>query len=514
MSQGKSMGDDKGAVKGGQTRRQVIKWAGGTAALMCTDLALADAASAPPRAADWSALRQSLNGRTLVAGDGDYEALRLAMVWNGRKPARRPDVIVRTSNTADVVKAVRFARQHHLKVAVRGGGHHYNGTVLRQGGMLLDLSGLAEIQLDGPRRQAAVQPGVVGSDFQARLGALGLAFPVGHCADVRMSGFMLNGGIGWNAFAWGPGCANVTSVEIVDADGNVITADDRQHADLFWAARGAGPGFPGIVTRWHLRLHSLPKAIHTTTVCFALEDTEVAMEWIMQGVARLPLQSDLFCVAPVPQDLRSLIGLSHEHALAFVVTVFAESEAQARQWLKPFATPAHGISPLLSDQCRHTPFQSLFALINAAFPSGHRLRADDMHLSATPKLTVSMLRESIRSAPGPHSNVQLFWSAPLPADMGTLPEMALYTPAEAAYVGIYGFTDDPAQDWKVDEWVRAARDALRAYDLGSYVGEADLSSGVGRARQCFTPQAWTRLASIRHKYDPEGRFVTFADYGS
>ena len=494
----------------GPTRRRVIQWVGGAGAALCAASVAVGAHGIPD--ADWRELRRRIRGTLHLNGEGDYEAQRLSMVWNARKPRRFPDAIVRASDAADISAAVSFARQHGLKVGVRGGGHHYNGTVLRQGGLLLDLSGLGQIEIDADHRRAIVQPGVVGSELQGRLATQRLAFPVGHCPSVRLSGYLLNGGLGWNAFAWGPGCLNVTSAEVVTADGEVLVANDREHPDLFWAARGAGPGFPGIVTRWHLNLQALPRAIRTSTLCVALKDTQPAMEWLMEGVGRLPPASDLFVIAPLPGDFAQLIGVRERQAMAFVVTVFADSEDEARHWLAPFNTPPRGLALLLNDAVRDTPFPRLYSMINAAFPSGHRMRADDMHTRLTPPQALTHLREAMDTAPGPHSNIQLFFGPPPPADMPPLPDMALYLPQESSYVGVYGYGTTQAEDATVDTWVKKARDAIEPFGMGSYVGEADLSGGVAAARQCFTPQAWTRLMAVRQQRDPTRLFNSFDDY--
>ncbi|HTY93954.1 MAG TPA: FAD-binding oxidoreductase [Steroidobacteraceae bacterium] len=449
-----------------------------------------------------------------MVGDADYEAQRTSMVWNARKPPRFPDAIVNVIDPADAAAAVRFAREHGLKVGVRGGGHHYNGTVLRQGGLLLDLSGLGEVQILPRDRRAVVQPGVIGSALQSQLTAHRLAFPVGHCPTVRLSGFLLNGGMGWNALAWGLGCQNVLAAEVITADGESVLASEKEHADLFWAARGAGPGFPGIVTRWHLNLHTLSGAIRTSTLCFGLEHAEAAMNWLMEGVGRLPVQSDLFVVAPLPRDFARLIGVENRQAMAFVATVFADSDGEARSWLAPFKSPRPGLRPLLNDHCRDTPFPALYALINAAFPQGLRLRADDMHTNIDAPKALGHLRESIHSAPGPYSNIQLFFGPPPSANGPPLPDMAVYLPPEASYVGIYGYGQTPADDAAVDAWVQQARLSVQPFDMGSYVGEADLSEGNARARQCFTPPAWMRLTSIRARRDPHRLFNSFDDYRS
>ncbi len=135
-----------------------------------------------------------------------------------------------------------------------------------------------------------------------------------------------------------------------------------------------------------------------------------------------------------------------------------------------------------------------------------------MHTRLTPPQALTHLREAMDTAPGPHSNIQLFFGPPPPADMPPLPDMALYLPQESSYVGVYGYGTTQAEDATVDTWVKKARDAIEPFGMGSYVGEADLSGGVAAARQCFTPQAWTRLMAVRQQRDPTRLFNSFDDY--
>jgi len=134
--------------------------------------------------------------------------------------------------------------------------------------MLLDLSQLREVSIDPTSRTATLQPGVTSRELASALAEHELAFPVGHCGHVGLSGFLLSGGLGWNAGVWGPACLSITGVEVVTADGQLTWADEGRNAELFWAARGAGPGLCAVVTRFHLKLYPLPKAIVSSTYVY------------------------------------------------------------------------------------------------------------------------------------------------------------------------------------------------------------------------------------------------------
>src|SRR4029453_2446045 len=194
-------------------------------------------------------------------GDADYEATRRRMGWNERIPERYPDVIFTAESDADVAEAVKLARSRGLRISIRAGGHSWIATSLRDGGMLVDLSRLNGVTVDAAARTATAQPAIKNTEMVAALEQHGLAFPAGHCPTAAIGGYLLAGGQGWNQGTWGIACKNVLAIDLVNADGELITADGQQNSDLLWAARGGGPGFPGIILRYHLRLFPRPKSI-------------------------------------------------------------------------------------------------------------------------------------------------------------------------------------------------------------------------------------------------------------
>lgn len=170
--------------------------------------------------------------------------------------------------------------------SARSGGHNYHSSPVRDGGLLLDLSALNTLQVDAPNLRASVQPAVKSGALVSALTPRGLAFPVGHCAGVALGGFLLNGGFGWNMGTWGPSCFSVRGIELVTADGELVYADADRNRDLFWAARGAGPGFFAVATRFDLNLHPLPKAIGVRTAEFAMSYALEVGEWVGELTAR------------------------------------------------------------------------------------------------------------------------------------------------------------------------------------------------------------------------------------
>jgi FAD/FMN-containing dehydrogenase len=227
---------------------------------------------------EWRSLRDRIKGEVVPANAPEFQAARGNLVWNQIKPDRSPDVIVRVKHEQDVVEAVNFARENNLKVVARGGGHTWCGLAVRQGGMTIDLSALNESWIDEAGRTAVIQPVISNRDLARRLGEHGLAFPIGHCPTVKASGYLLNGGMSWNMGHWGPACLSVEAVEFVTADGKRVTASATEHPDLFWAARGCGPGMFAVATRFHLKCRPLPRAIAASNYFYSLNDLRAAVD--------------------------------------------------------------------------------------------------------------------------------------------------------------------------------------------------------------------------------------------
>ncbi len=231
------------------TRRRFIK---GTAVLAGGSLLAADGPAIPPDAL--AKLRAKLKGRLVVPGEASYEAARKVFYWNP-KTARKPAAIVQCAHEDDAVRAVAFARQHGLEVAVRAGGHSHLAWGSSDG-LVIDLSPLQQITIDPARRILRCQAGVPGGTAGRAAGGHNLVPVLGQCPGVGATGVVLGGGLGWLAGLFGACCDNLISARLVTADARIEDVTAESDPDLFWALRGAGANF-GVTTSMELRLHPL-----------------------------------------------------------------------------------------------------------------------------------------------------------------------------------------------------------------------------------------------------------------
>lgn len=445
---------------------------------------------------DLHALKEAVRGTVTTRDDAGYEAMRTGLLWNGRKPDRFPELVVKAKDAADVQATVRYAAAQGRQISVRGGGHHWSCISL-QDCIVIDLAEMNALCIDPVARIAHAQPTVTNGVLAAKLAEAGLAFPAGHCASVPLSGYVLGGGFGWNSGAWGIACHNVESVEVVLADGALVTASAAENADIFWAARGAGPEFFGIVTEYRLRLHELPRAIRTSVWTYGLDRAHEVEGWMSRTMSRVPRNVEFTAVissAPPP-----LAGKA-DKTLAAVATIFADTEAEARQTLAIIqsAAPEGALDVQLS---LATPFEVLYQIIGQFFPEGRRFAADT-HWSADPARLLASLADAVEVAPSPES---FALAVILPPPDGTAMPDGAFSMAGPAFSCAYAVWKEKARDQENLAWMRRASQRLAPISLGHYVGEADLDI-VERSRGSFSPSAFERLKGLQRKYDPAGRF--------
>lgn len=263
-------------------------------------------------------LKRACKGVVAAAGEPDFEERVYGGLWNRLVPNRAPQIAVCAADEQDVIAAIQFARENKLKVVVRGGGHNWCQPTLRNGGLLIDLKNLDKvISIDVASRKAVVQPIISNREIQRVLNAKGLAYPSGHCPQVKLSGYLLGGGMSWNQGVWGYGNESVEAVELVTAEGKLITANN---ADYFWAARGAGYGFFGVATRFHLKLYPLPRAIHGISYYYSLDEAPTAAGWLGEIASNLSPSIELsFFLLTAPPELKDKAAPSQITVVLFAI---------------------------------------------------------------------------------------------------------------------------------------------------------------------------------------------------
>jgi FAD/FMN-containing dehydrogenase len=211
-----------------------------------------------------------------------YEDARVGRVFNQRRPDRYPLAVVQATEESHIVEAVRLAKERGCRVSVRSGGHSWAAWSVRDEAILIELGKYKELDLDEDKKIVRVSPSTTGRVLNRYLIPRGRMFAGGHCPDVGVGGFLLQGGMGWNCRTWGWACEKLAAVDVVTADGKLVRADEEQNSDLYFAARGAGPGFPGVVTRFHLETRPAPQVIRSSAYIYPVSRYNEAFEWVLK----------------------------------------------------------------------------------------------------------------------------------------------------------------------------------------------------------------------------------------
>lgn len=445
-------------------------------------------------------------GRIILPGSEHFNQVVFGRQWNQLLPKRHPQMVAEVTNDDDVVAAIKFARANKMKVAVRGGGHNWSQPAIRDGGMMIDLTNLNQvISLDAKARKAVVQPIISNRDIQAHLNAHGLSYPSGHCPPVKLSGYLLSGGMSWNQGSWGHGCESVEAIELVNAQGEKLLANAEQNQDYFWAARGAGPNFFAVATRYHLKLYPLPKAITASVYFYPYEHSVKIAEWLGPLAAQLPSSLELSqFVIQAPPDLAEKTKSANGKVCLVTATMFADSADEAKETLKLLDS-----CPLL-DTCLSksvnapTDFPSLFDASGALWPGDLRCKVDAMFFDAPLADLFKATHEHFLSAT---PKTVLMWAvftgknvpAPLPD--------AAFSMSAKLYGGPWTMWDDSAGDANEIAWHYKCVDLLKPYVAGHYVAESDTIVHPEYNKGSYKEQNWAKLNELRKKYDPDELFA-------
>src|SRR5262249_29075833 len=368
--------------------------------------------------------------------------------------------------------------------------------------LLIDLGRLTHVAIDRAARTAAIQPAVTARDLNRQLAAQGLAFPVGHCPTVSLSGFLLNGGLGWNFNGWKPACFSIKAAHVVTADGNLVVADEQHNADLLWAVRGAGPGFFGIVTQYGLKLYTEPGAITTSSYYSRLAHATGVGAWAASIAGRLPKEGELtIFLAPAPPTLAERCRSSNGFVCIVSATAFVDTQSEAAAALGPLESCPVARACLQKELHLPTPIDALLDMGSMLWPERHRYLADTLWSNSPPAAVLATLRDHFLRAPSAKSLAVFVFSTGAEGHAPPLPDAA-FSMTGSALLLCYAIWERPEDDTANGAWHRKTIAALDPFAVGHYVGESDIVADPARTQRSFATANWQRLQSLRRQYDP------------
>ncbi len=440
-------------------------------------------------------LRAILRGEIIQPGDAAYDSAR--KVYNGMID-KRPRLIARCTDVADVMAAVQFGRENHLLTAVRGGGHSAGGMGICDDGLVIDLSRMKGIHIDPKKKTVRVDPGCVWGDVDHATHAFGMATPCGFISTTGVSGLTLGGGIGYLTRKYGLTIDSLLSADLVLADGRHVTASAKENPDLFWALQGGGGNF-GVVTSFLFRMYPV-KVVHAGPIFWPMERYHEVLKAYREFIVRAPNSVNGFfaalTVSPVPTFPEHL----HLRKVCGVVWCCTGSEKETRRALKPMRSVAE---PLL-DQVGPLPFPVLQTLFDPLLPPGLQWywRAD--FFKELSDEAVSKHAEHSAQLPTPHSTMHLYPIDGAAHNIGNTDTAFNYRDSNWAEV-IVGIDPDPANREKITNWCKAYFDALHPYSAGGAYVNFMMEEGQERVRASFRDN-YDRLAEVKKRYDPSNFF--------
>jgi FAD/FMN-containing dehydrogenase len=436
-------------------------------------------------------------GQVIRPDDPGYDEAR--RVWNGSID-RRPMAVVRCTGVADVQAAVRFAREHDLLLAVRGGGHNVAGLGTCEGGLVIDLSPMTATRVDPTGRRARAEPGLRWGDLDRHTQAFGLAVPGGIVSTTGVAGFTLGGGVGWLHRPFGLTVDNLVAATVVTADGRLVRATEEAAPDLLWGLRGGGGNF-GIVTTFEFRLHPVGPELVAGLVLYRAADLAAVAAGYREIMASAPDELTLMLVlrrapaAPfLPPSLRGepVVGLVGCHA-------------------GPVAEGARALAPLrdlaepLFEAMVTRPYRELQSMMDGSWAPGYGNYWKAEYLTGVPDNAIEVLGEHLRDITSPLSDIKV---NALGGSTARVPVGATAFAHRAApfLLNINARWPLPGDEDPHIGWARGLWDAMRPYSAGggyvNFLGE----EGSDRVRAAYGEATFRRLVALKRTYDPANTF--------
>jgi FAD/FMN-containing dehydrogenase len=440
-------------------------------------------------------LAGQLRGRLLRPDDESY--LEACRVYNGMIE-KRPALIARCVDVADVIASVNFAREHELALAVRGGGHSGPGLGVCDGGLVIDLSGMKGVRVDPVERTAQVGGGCVWGDVDHATHAFGLATPSGFISSTGVGGLTLGGGIGYLARTYGLTLDNLLGVDMVLADGSFVTADAEHHPDLYWAVRGGGGNF-GVVTSFKFRLHPV-STVYGGPMLWPIEQGAELLKFWRDFILKAPEEINgwfgFVVVPPGPPFPEEF----HLQKMCAIVWCYTGPLDQAEEVFKPIRTTI----PPAVDFAGPVPWPALQSLFDPLFPSGMQWywkadfftelsdQAIDLHVKYGSQLPTAFSTMHIYPINGAARKVSESETA------------FSFRDANFAEV-IVGVDPDPANNDRMIQWARDYWIALHPYSAGGGYINMMMDEGIDQVKASYRDN-YARLAQIKAEYDPGNLF--------
>ncbi len=439
--------------------------------------------------------KASLRGELIQPSDESYDEAR--KVYNGMID-RRPRMIARCADVADVITAVNFGRENDLLIAIRGGGHNGGGLGICDDGLVIDLSLIKYTRVDPAARTVRVGGGCTWGDVDHATHALGLATPTGIISTTGVGGLTLGGGMGYLTRKCGLTIDNLLEADIVLADGRFVTASAEENEDLFWAIRGGGGNF-GVVTSFLFKLHPIHMD-YAGPMLWPLEQATEVMQWYREFITQAP--DDIYgfflflVVPPGPHFPEHL----HNKNMCGVVWCYTGPAEQAETTFKPIRS----FGPPALDLVGPMPHPQLQSMFDELYPPGLQWywRADFFNELSDEAIALHVKYGS--EIPTMHSSMHLYPINGAAHRIGKTDTAWSYRDATWAQV-IVGVDPDPTNNEQIIAWTKEYWDALHPHSAGGAYVNFMMDEGEERIKASYRDN-YDRLVEVKKQFDPTNLF--------
>jgi len=441
-------------------------------------------------------LKRNVSGQVVLPHDGAYDAAR--KIWNAMID-KHPALIVRCASTSDVVRAVNFARDNGLPLAVRGGGHNIAGNAVCDDGIVIDLSQMKAARVDPGARRVTIEGGATLADLDAATQAHGLATPVGINSTTGVAGLTLGGGFGWLSRKYGMTVDNLESAEVVTAAGKLVRASATEHPDLFWALRGGGGNF-GVVTRFEFRLHAVGPDVLSGLIVYPVSAAKSVLRQYREFVAKAPDELSVWAVLRQAPPLPFLPAEVHGKGIIALALLYAGDPKLGEPLIDPlrkFGTP-------VGEHVGVQPYTAWQQALDPLLTPGARNYWKSHNFTTLKDGLFDTVVEYIETLPSPQC--EIFFAALGGATTRPAPASAAYAHRDVQFVmNVHGRWENSADDERCIGWARDFFDASAPFASGGvYVNFLTADEG-DRVRTAYGPN-YDRLAKVKRTYDPTNLF--------
>jgi FAD/FMN-containing dehydrogenase len=443
-------------------------------------------------------LHSRIEGRLLRPGDEGWDAV--VLIWNGMVAAT-PALVIQPTSVRDVVTAVRFAHRFNVLLSIKGGGHNIGGTSLTEGGLTLDMSRMRDVTVNPETKLARVGPGCLLKDVDAATQKHGLATVLGFISEVGVAGLTLGGGLGYLTRRFGWTVDNLEEVEIVTADGQIRMASQHQHADLFWALRGAGANL-GVVTRFTFRLHEVGPTVYGGLIAWPFERADEILKAYRTITAEAPRELAVWMILLNAPPMPFVPAEWHGRKICAMVVCYSGDLGKTGEAMAPIRALGEPVVEVLQEW----PYIRQQSFLDEGEPKGAHYYMKTEYVADLSDGLLTAVREAFAECPIPEGQVGLLHLGGAvnerDEDDGTVGNR------DASFaLGVIGMWEagepnaNAFQRWVHDKWAR-----VRPFSTGrTYINFQTADETEERVRATYGAN-FDRLVKVKEQYDPYNVF--------